>query len=171
MSRKNLQKYPSIEILGRAIRREWRLKLLASLLLLAFGGAFVYLSFGEQIILVLFGLISASLGIRFTFQLLKENRTRGGRLMYLLEHRPEHIVWVYAIVTERLPFGLQLGSSCTMYFKLMDGDEVTVGLSAKKQQQVSMALNRLLPHATFGYTRDREQWYMANPAMLLRDGA
>ncbi len=117
---------------------------------------------------MLFGLACALLGIRFIFHLLQEKGTSGPRLFYLLEHRPRHIVWVYAVVTERLPFGLQFGSSCTMYFKLLDGDEVSVGLSVKEQRDVSATLNRLLPHATFGYTRDREQWYMADPAMLIR---
>ena len=159
---------PSIQLLRRAIRREWRLKLVASLLLLALGLAFAYFYFGLNIIVTLFGLTCSVLGIRFVFSLLQENRAGGPRLMYLLERRPGYIVWVYAVVTERLPFGLQFGSSCTLYFKLMDGDEVSVNLSAKSQREVSKTLNRLLPHATFGYTRDREQWYMADPAMLLR---
>ena len=160
---------PSIQLLRRAIRREWRLKLVASLLLLALGLAFAYFYFGLNIIVTLFGLTCSVLGIRFVFSLVRENRAGSPRLLYLLERRPGHIVWVYAVVTKRLPFGLQFGSSCTMYFKLMDGDEVSVSLSAKSQREVSKTLNRLLPHATFGYTRDREQWYMADPAMLLRD--
>lgn len=168
LSREDLLQHPSIRLLRRAIRRERRLEVASSLLLLAFGLVFTYFSFGGHIILSLFGLICAVLGIRFTFALLREQRPEGSRLMYLLEHNPRHIVWVYSVLTERLPFGLQFGSSCTMYFKLIDGDDVSVGLSAKNQRRVSRVLNRLLPHATFGYTRDREQWFMADPAMLLR---
>ena len=144
------------------------MKLAAALSLLIFGAVVAWLSFGASALLALLGLACTLLGIRLAFQLLREKLARGSYLLYLLENRPRHIVWVYAVVTERLPFGLQFGSSCTMYFKLMDGDEVSVGLSAKNQRKVSKTLNRLLPHATFGYTRDREQWYMADPAMLLR---
>lgn len=154
--------------LGKAVWREWALKLGASLLLVAFGLGLAWVTFGTQIVLPLFGLICTLLGIRFIFHLLQEKRAGGPRLMYLLENHPRHIVWVYAVVTERLPFGLQLGSSCTLYFKLMDGDEVSIGLSAEAQREAAQTLNQLLPHATFGYTRDREQWYMADPAMLLR---
>ncbi|MCO6479804.1 MAG: hypothetical protein J5I94_24415 [Phaeodactylibacter sp.] len=170
MSQKNLLQHSSIQLLRKAIRREWRLKLAASLLLLAFGLGFAYFSFGAHLILSAFGMICTLLGLRFVFHLIRENRAGSPRLMYLLEHNPRHIVWVYSVVTERLPFGLQLGSSCTMYFKLLDGDDISVGLSARNQQRVSLTLNHLLPHATFGYTRDREQWYMADPAMLLRHG-
>ena len=168
LSRNKLLDHPSVQLLRRAVRREWRLKLVFSVLLLAFGLGFAWFCFEGSIILTLFGLTCTVLGIRFIFHLLQESRTGGSRLLYLLEHRPGQIVWVYAIVTERLPFGLQFGSNCTMYFKLIDGDEVTVGLSVKSQREASKALNALLPHATFGYTRDREQWYMADPAMLLR---
>ena len=168
MSRKNLLQHPSLGVLRKAIRREWRLKLVSSSLLLAFGLSFASFFWGASVILTLFGLACALLGIRFIFHLLQEKGTSGHRLFYLLKHRPRDIVWVYAVVTQRLPFGLQFGSSCTMYFKLMNGDEVSVGLSVKNQRDVSATLNRLLPHATFGYTRDREQWYMADPAMLLR---
>lgn len=158
-----------MQLLRNAIRREWRLKVVASLFLSVLGLLFSFAFFGVNIILTLFGLICTLLGIRFIFRLIREGRPGGPRLIYLLEHRPGHIVWVYSVLTERLPFGLRFTSSCTMYFKLMDGDEVSVSLPARRQPEVSKVLNRLLPHATFGYTRDREQWYMADPAMLLRD--
>ncbi|MBV6653640.1 MAG: hypothetical protein KI786_07790, partial [Mameliella sp.] len=63
----------------------------------------------------------------------------------------------------------QLLRNGTLYLKLRDGDDVSVSLSADDLKVVSRYLNRLLPHATFGYTKDREQWFMASPLMLLRE--
>ena len=56
-----------------------------------------------------------------------------------------------------------------VYFKLIDGDEITLSIPEKELNTLMKELNRRLPHATFGYTKDREQWFMAEPALLLRD--
>lgn len=155
--------------LHRAFKREHRLKLLASLALLAFGMVMVRLFFGQSAIVTAFGLLCGVLGIGFTVHLLSNWDEASNRLMVLLHLQPEQIVWVYSLVTEQMPFGFQFSRHGTLYFKLLDGDEITVGLRASQLKPVSEYLNDRLPHATFGYTRDREQWYLANPAMLLRD--
>jgi hypothetical protein len=61
--------------------------------------------------------------------------------------------------------GLKLYTST----KLRDGDDISVSLSTDDLKAISKYLNDLLPHATFGYTKDREQWFMASPLMLLRE--
>ncbi|MCR9100062.1 MAG: hypothetical protein NXI25_08935 [bacterium] len=53
--------------------------------------------------------------------------------------------------------------------KLRDGDDISVSLSTDDLKAVSKYLNGLLPHATFGHTKGREQWFMASPLMLLRE--
>lgn len=169
MSWKNLHEHPAIQKLQSAMRREQRLKLLASFGLLALGLVFCSLAFEANILLAIFGLVLTVLGIRFVYLLLFSGRTEAGRLMHLLEHQPKQIVWVYSVVTERLPFGLQFSRNSTLYFKLMDRDEITVSLPARDLKPVARALNKFLPHASFGYTEDREQWYLASPAMLLQD--
>jgi len=86
----------------------------------------------------------------------------------MLQKEPKRIVWVYSIVTKRMPFGFQINQSGTMYFKLLDGDELTLSFPASELKSISEMLNYHLPHATFGYTKEREQWYMAHPELLLR---
>lgn len=154
--------------LQQALRREQRLKLLASLGLLLSGAALSLLFFHRSVIVGIAGLILLVLGIKFVFQFAARQGVTDTRLMKLLNDHPREIVWVYSVVTERLPFGFEFSKSGILYFKLADGDEVSVSLSADDLKLVSRFLNRVLPHATFGYTEDREQWYMANPRMLLR---
>ena len=90
-------------------------------------------------------------------------------LLRTLRHEPQRIVWVYSVQTQRMPFGFQTTNSGTLYFKLEDGDQHTVNLPAAALRPVSEMLNQMLPHASFGYTADREQWYMAHPEMLRQD--
>jgi hypothetical protein len=91
------------------------------------------------------------------------------KLIRILKYEPMEIVWVYAVQTSRLPFGIQLQEDCTMYFKLMNRDFIEIKLPKSKIKMVSAELNKVLPHATFGYSVDKAQWYAANPALLLND--
>jgi hypothetical protein len=67
-----------------------------------------------------------------------------------------------------MPFGLYLWERGTMFFMLQDGDEISVGLPARKLKMVSRFLNKLLPHASFGYTAERQQQFEADPKLLLK---
>lgn len=156
-------------LLRRAVRREQQLKLLCAVASIAGGITMCYLFFQFSILLTIIGLAGTVLGIRYLFSFLAHRRADDSQLMHLLRHQPGQIVWVYSVVTQRLPFGLQVGSSCTLYFKLINGDEITVGLPPKRLKVVARLLNRLLPHASFGYSKDKEQWYLASPEILLRD--
>jgi hypothetical protein len=127
------------------------------------------LFFQGYIILTVFGLLCTVLGLRFLSKLLRVKHTEEHRLFRLLIKQPKQIVWVYSVVTERLPFGFQITRYGTLYFKLADGDEISVSMPAQELKRVSKFLNPILPHASFGYTRDREQWYIASPLMLLQD--
>lgn len=159
-----------MQLLRRAIRREQLLKLCFSLALGMAGFAMAYAFFQYSALLTILGLGCAVLGILYTRRALAQRRVDDSRLMRLLRYQPGQVAWVYSILTERLPFGLKVGSSCTLYFRLLDGGEISVGMPARDVRVVSRLLTRLLPHASFGYTKDREQWYLANPELLLRSG-
>ncbi len=151
-----------------AVQREWRLKIFASTVLTLVGAALGWLLFRRSVILVIIGLALGVTGLRLLFRTFREAHDGGHRLLRLLEEHPQQIVWVYSVVTERLPFGFRFNRSGIMYFKLADGDEITLSLPAGQIKGISQYLNDRLPHATFGYTRDREQWFMASPYLLLK---
>lgn len=154
--------------LRRAIRRELRLQFLACVVLLFMGLSLTYIFFTSSIVLTIIGLFLTVLGIRYTHQAVENRRPEDHRLFRLLRYQPGHIVWVYSMVTRRMPFGFEFTRNGTLYFKLIDGDEVSVSVPEKDLKLISRTLNRVLPHASFGYTPDREQWFLASPAMLLR---
>lgn len=154
--------------LQAAVRREQRQKLLVSLVLLLLGLSLILFFFEVSVILSILGLILLVTGIRFAIPAWRARIARESPLMRTLLHNPRKIVWVYSVVTERQPFGFQFSKSGILYFKLRDGDDLSVSMSPGDLKLVSRFLNRILPHATFGYTADREQWFMADPRMLLR---
>jgi hypothetical protein len=107
-------------------------------------------------------------GILIIVKLIQNWELEKMELIRLLRYEPTEIVWVYSIQTNRLPFGIQLQHDCAMYLKLMNRDFIEIKLAKSKIKLVSQELNKILPHATFGYSLDNAQWYLANPALLLK---
>ena len=68
-----------------------------------------------------------------------------------------------------MPFGFYWSENGLLFFKLANGEEITVHLKAKHLKLVSKTLGRLLPHTTFGYSSERDQWYQLDPQLLIKD--
>lgn len=153
-----------MQLLCRALRQEIYVRLLFAAAALVGGGLLIGLNFPEQSVASVCGLILLLGGLYFGYVLLPQTRADNSHLLHLLNTNPEKIVWVYGLRTQRHPFGLSFSQSGILYFKLADGDEISVGLPATKLKLVSAFLNRVLPHAVFGYTKERAENYQNNPA-------
>ena len=152
-----------------SLRLDRNLKLIVSIVAIGVGVWSLWFTFNR--FAWFFGalaLTSLVVGVKLLFNVIQEWKVEQMPLMQLLSFKREKIVWVYSIVTEKLPFGVFVSKKGTMYFKLLDGDEITIRLTEKEIPLVAKSLNYILPHATFGYSKEYEQWYMANPAMLLK---
>ena len=158
-----------MEIIRKALRRDIHLKLLASVAMLLFGELLCIYAFQLNGALVIVGIVLTVLGIKYTRDALLGRNVEETPLMVALEKEPKKIVWIYSVVTQRMPFGLEFSKDATIYFKLIDGDEITLGMAENSANYVLKMLNLKLPHATFGYSKDKEQWYMADPAMLYKE--
>ena len=158
-----------MEIIRKALRRDIRLKLLASVAMLLFGEFLCIYAFQLNGALVIVGIVLTVLGIKYTRDALLGRNIEETPLMIALEKEPKKIVWIYSVVTQRMPFGLEFSKDATIYFKLIDGDEITLGMAENNANYVLKMLNLQLPHATFGYSKVKEQWYMADPAMLYKE--
>ena len=159
--------HPGILILKRALQRELRLQVLASVILLLFGLFLIGSFFQKNWILTIIGLITTVSGIRLVYKTTKNWDANHHPLMRTLYFQPRQIVWIYSLHTQRMPFGFEFSNSGTLYFKLIDGDEFSVSLPAKKLKLVSKTLSRVLPHASFGYSKVRAQWFLESPEKLL----
>jgi hypothetical protein len=163
---KKYRNHPAMQILCKALLRDTRLQLLFALL--STGGSTILVSFcfTKNIILTAFGLTTFVFGLRFFFKTVKQSSIESNRLILLLNKNPKKIIWVYALNTQLNPFGLEFMDSGVLYFKLSDGDEISVGLPAKKLKLVSKFLNRILTETTFGYSKERAEQYKSDPNSL-----
>ncbi|MEM6697886.1 MAG: hypothetical protein AAF806_31985 [Bacteroidota bacterium] len=158
----------AINLLKEAAKREQRTKLLSAMVLLVFALVFIALFFGKNNPLSVVGLIALLFAVQFAYQYFKYLDVQQMPLFVLLKRKPQDIVWVYSVVTERMPFGFKINHNALMYFKLLDRDSICLAVPAERAEVISSGLNYLLPHATFGFSEDKEQLYMAAPEMLLR---
>lgn len=155
--------------LRNAILRELRMQFAMSLVLLAFGSGLCVLTFKINVVFSIIGLALSMIAGKLVVDTTTNLRIDNHLLLNYLRYQPQHIVWVYSVITERAPFGIHLFRAGTLHFKLADGSDYTVGMQASKLKLVSKFLMRLLPHATFGYTVDREYTFRVSPERLRKD--
>jgi hypothetical protein len=158
--------HPAMRLIRRSLRREWRTKIAIALALLAGGAAFTFFFFKRRNILAIFGPVAVMTGLRLMWLSLRRPELAHDPLWQLLNHRRRQIVWVYSVNTRTMPFGFHLWDTGEMYFKLMDGSGTSLSLPARQLKMVSRFLNKLLPHASFGYSEERQRLFGTDPAAL-----
>ena len=139
--------------------------------LLSGGSILVALSFSRSGLLVIIGLAAVLLGMRLCIPIAKALRGTDTKLYYVLRHQPRRVVWIYGVVTQSMPFGFRVFQHAVVYFKLIDGEELSVRVPVRKIRLITRTLKRLLPHASFGYTEEMAERYREEPGMLLRDNS
>ena len=162
--------HPAYRHLVQALRREQQVQLVALTFLIL-----VSATVGSQFLRVS-GLIAGVafcglfVGMWLLLRLLARKPWEDHHaLLELLDHEPGRVVWFYTIVTQRMPFGFEFMRSGLLYLKLDNGDDHTVSMSPEQLKLVARFLKRVLPHATFGYSRERAAAYRDDPRSLLQE--
>jgi uncharacterized membrane protein len=160
--------HPAMQMLCGAILKELRMETIGALLVLIVGSIAFTFGFSQNIYILILSWVLIYYGIKYSWGALRVQRVEDSDLMKILTHEPEKIVWVYSVVTNRMPFGFQFSKKGLMYFKMIDGNDMSLTMSEKELKVVSRFLNRLLPHATFGYSKEKEKQYLEDPKYLIR---
>ena len=147
------------------LNREQRFKMLSAFCLISIGSGTLFHCFGDNILLAIVGLAILISGIHYAYYLVANPVI----LPQLINQRSREIVWIYSMVIQRMPFGLQFSKQTYVYFKMLNEEEVVVSIPEKELKGLMKTLNTYLPHATFGYSDDKELWYRADPAMMYQE--
>jgi hypothetical protein len=164
-----LYRHPAMRLLERAILRDLLLQFAASAGLFSLGAWIAWNTYADNLPLMVIGLAIALIAGKLLDYSAKNLRKGSNRLLTTLQKHPLQVVWVYSVVVERVPFGIYFFRTATLFFKMEDGSELSVHLPHRHLRTVSHFLNRLLPHATFGYTSDRDYDYRVSPGRLRRE--
>jgi len=111
----------------------------------------------RQLMWAMLGGIGCTAALWWLFRVLTEQPLAHWRRQ--LREEPETVVWVYGLVTERMPFGFKTVATGTLHLVENDGDIHTFGMKPDELKLVTKTLNRVIPHAEFGYSPEREMKY------------
>ncbi len=90
-------------------------------------------------------------------------------ILQMMHSAPKNIVWIYVVQVNIAPFGIRFKNELTLCLRLMNGDTLQIRFPEKELQPVLNGLAEMLPHATFGFDKAKEQLYRIHPSLLLRD--
>ncbi|CAN5261156.1 hypothetical protein BH09BAC1_BH09BAC1_22980 [soil metagenome] len=86
-----------------------------------------------------------------------------------LRQQKHQIVWVYSFISINKPFGIELFKLVTVWLHYRDGSQQHIRIGHVYLNDCMAHLQATLPHATFGYSVEKEQLYRVNPALLERE--
>lgn len=151
----NILKHPGLDPLWESMERTRRQQQFVALGLMIGGLATAVVGVvGRSLWMPFLGGLLATGGLYWLYRILSDQPIAYWRR--LLREEPTDIVWVYSMVTERMPFGFRLTSMATIHLVDREGQVHCFGLKPEELKLVSKTLNRVLPHAEFGYTPERE---------------
>lgn len=168
LSKEQLLRHPALQILKTALIKEVRIKAALAVCGMSSGLIILFFTFEKQVIWSVFALLFWVLGLALAKNITYLWKPNQIPLWSTLQHTPQHIVWVYTLVTQRMPFGFEIVQSGLIYFKLENGEDFSVSVGTKDLKLISRTLNRLLPHASFGYSEEKANIYDLNPKQLIR---
>jgi hypothetical protein len=158
--------------LQKLLQREslQKMKLLSVLLAMFLVTLFVHFQLVSDIVVLrLLGVALLLMGVAMLWlmnQIWQQLRAGAPIMEEVIRSRPQQIVWIYSINFAFAPAGIYLYTRGTLTFGLTNGERHTLYGSGREVTAAKRYLARHLPQATFGYTREREQWYMASPLLL-----
>lgn len=163
-----LYRHPAMSVLKKAILREIYFQIGATGLLALFGLILVLLQLDGSIFLSIVGLGTMMISAYFIYRSIPALDLETNQLYRTLADEPQQVVWVYSLMTQRMPFGLELFKAGVVYIYLKDGSHHSISIPVRKLKLICKFLGRLSPQASIGYTKERAQQFEFNPELLKR---
>ena len=163
-----------IDQIKRIIYRNTLQRIAIGIIIIAFGGVLFFLFTADlpnQTVLLFRVVGGAIMGAGVYLFISGWNRLNVSldRLVISLKDNPREIVWFYSYMVINMPFGVHLFRLATIFIYTVDKKKITLSVKEKELNNVMKILEKHLPHASNGYTIEKEQLYEANPALLYRD--
>ena len=151
----NILRHPGLTPLWESMERTRRQQQIVAVALMVAGLAVaIFGVVGRNLWMPFVGGALATVALYWLYNILSDQPIAYWRRE--LRENPRDIVWVYGMVTERMPFGFRLSKMATLHLVDRDGDMHAFGLRPAELKLVTRTLNRVLPEAEFGYSAERE---------------
>ena len=168
----NENRYREKRLLVQAIKqeRDYFLTMAVALFILTFLLLYLVGQVPREIGIILSLICFANIlvGFKLLYESIRNFDIHNCELYKIIEEDPLKIVWIYSTLTYSSPYGINLFNSGIIYFKLIDGNQIELRISRSVLKELMSELHQLLPHSSFGHSEEKEQWYMAEPTLLLK---
>ncbi len=162
-----------LHIIHKALKQNRNGKLIVSVVLILAGLLFIFymphFSNRSFYFVRIIGSLSTLSGTALLMLSLIHFDVRKNKLLLLLNKHPEDVVWIYYNKVQMIPFGVKIRDRCTLFFNLRNREKHLINISEDEVQRLVKYLNRKVPRATFGFSREKEQLYLANPDLLINN--
>ena len=165
MQRQHHLRHPALVPLWKSLEKDWLLQLTVKLVVLVIALILLAVGMNANPAIFILGSVLTVAGSWLTFRHFRQKGTLE-KLQDRLYDDPGSVVWIYTIVLEHHPFGLQIHDRGLIYFKFDDGDEVSAYLPPRKLRMITKVLHRALPYTVFGYTKERAEQYKKDPMLI-----
>ena len=165
MQRKQHLTHPALVPLWKSLEKDWLLQLTVKLIVLVSALILMAVGISTYPAVFILGALFTIVGSLLTYRHFHQKSSLE-KLQDRLYDDPGSIIWIYTIVLEHHPFGLQINERGLIYFKLDDGDEVSAYLPPRKLKLITKVLQRALPYTVFGYTKERAEQYKKDPMLI-----
>lgn len=166
----NLIRHPAFQIVMNSVVREIRLVFFLSFFALVAGTCLLMISLKQGMLFAFLGAILVGIAGWLYFQYREIQDPEHSPIIKVLRNEQRRIVWVYPYITEVMPFGISLFKRCYIIMKLDDGEEHSFIIRMREKKLLLKWMKRLLPHTTFGFSKDREARYGNSPERFLDNG-
>lgn len=163
-----------MELIKKGVIYDRNYQLVVGAILVCSGLALLYFvpessDIGARISVYVVSGILFLLSLMFFYEASKKAKPEKQPVLQYIEFDPKQIVWVYSYIIETMPFGIRFMKMHTVYFYFKNGKYTTIRVSPKVHNALMGDLKDRLPHASFGFTSEKEQLYKANPELLYRE--
>lgn len=164
---KNLLRHPAYFEVEKALKREvWELVGIGIFFFVS-GFALILLSPIYHYALLIIGILLLSPAIYLFLKAIQNWDIQQSEVIDCLQNQTKKIVWVYPFVTQVTPFGISLFDRCYIIMKTTDGQEYSFKIPVRKKKLLISWTKRLMPHAQFGFSKERETLYAQSPESFL----
>lgn len=152
-----------MNVIRLALEKELQQKKTAGWLFMALGVLMIFFFAAKIQLFAILGFLSVFGGVWLLSKTIRIRSLEQLPELQILLHEPQKVVWIYSVITQRMPFGFKMSAYGLVYLNMKDGATHCIEVPVEKLKLVTKYLSRLLPNVVVGYSEARAEQFDINP--------
>lgn len=161
--------HPAMQALWKALLKEQQTLVITGALLAMGSLAWLWLGWLDWAWRLLGSSILLALAGNCLYEIRKEWKKGQPVIWQTLQEMPQQVVWVYSGANTISFLGLYEVTRTNLCIALDTGKLYTIRVPNHQVRVIIRTLHRIVPHASFGFSSDRQESFRRNPVSLRRN--